>query len=407
VALGTFALENNVTGSSNTATGYGALLNNTESGNTANGYQALTSSVTGQQNTAIGYQALFSNTAGANTATGYQALLSNTTGSANTADGIFTLSATTTGSGNTASGAGALGGNTTGSNNTAIGANTLSSANTGDENTAVGFQALSSNTDGIDNTAIGFQALSSNTDGVQNTAVGSFALLNNTGVNNTAIGLGALLNNTTGGANIAIGFQAGGAVTTGSQNILIGNSGFSDDLKTIRIGQPLAQTQAFIAGIFNSAITGTPVVVDGGGRLGVAASSKRFKDAIKPMNEASDSILALKPVAFHYKQEIDPAAIPQFGLVAEEVEKVNPALITRDAEGKPFTVRYDAVNAMLLNEFLKEHRKVQEQETTIAQLKKEMEAVVAHLQEQDSKIQKVSDQIQTNSSTAKAIASAR
>jgi len=321
--------------------------------------------------------------------------LSNTTGSANTADGIFALNATTTGSGNTASGAGALGGNTTGSNNTAMGANALSAANTGDDNTAIGFQALSSNTDGIDNTAMGFQALSSNTDGVQNTALGCFALLNNTGVNNTAIGFGALANNTTGGANIAIGFLAGGGVITGSQNILIGNSGLPDDLKSIRIGQSLAQTQTFIAGISGVPVAlGTPVVVGPNDQLGVAVSSKRFKDAIKPMNEASESILALKPVTFHYKQEIDPQGIPQFGLIAEEVEKANPALVTRDPDGKPYTVRYDAVNAMLLNEFLKEHRKVTEQEATIKQLKEEMENVIARLKEHDLRFERVSNQFE-------------
>jgi trimeric autotransporter adhesin len=129
------------------------------------------------------------------------------------------------------------------------------------------------------------------------------------------------------------------------------------------------------------------------GQLGVAPSSKRFKEAIKPMDKASEAILALKPVTFCYKKEIDQDGIPQFGLVAEEVEKVNSDLVARDADGKAYTVRYEAVNAMLLNEFLKEHRKVEEQEckareqeTTIAQMKKQIEALTAT-------VQKVSDQL--------------
>jgi hypothetical protein len=157
--------------------------------------------------------------------------------------------------------------------------------------------------------------------------------------------------------------------------------------------------------ILGTAVSGAAVVVDGNGQLGVAASSIRFKDQIKPMNRASEGILALKPVTFRYKHSIDPKATPQFGLVAEEVEKVNPDLVARDAQGKVYTVRYDAVNAMLLNEFLKEHRKVQEQEATITELKKAMETVAARLEEQDSKIQKVSAQIELKNPAPRTVSS--
>jgi hypothetical protein len=150
------------------------------------------------------------------------------------------------------------------------------------------------------------------------------------------------------------------------------------------------------------------VVIDSAGQLGTMSSSRRFKKEIKPMDEASEAILALKPVTFHYKS--DKKSTPQFGLVAEEVAEVNPDLVVRDQNGEVYTVRYDAVNAMLLNEFLKEHRKVQaqdrkikEQETTIADLKNEMEAVIAHAKEQDAKIQKVSDQLQASNSAAQVV----
>jgi trimeric autotransporter adhesin len=207
-------------------------------------------------------------------------------------------------------------------------------------------------------------------------------------------------NNTTGNFNTALGFHAGLNLTTGNHNIDIGNVGVAAELNTIRIGDS-NHTRTFIAGISGTAVTGAGVFVSADGQLGVAASSARFKDEIKPMDKASEVIFSLKPVSFRYKNEIDPECTPQFGLVAEGVEKINPKLVVRDAEGKPFTVRYDAVNAMLLNEFLKEHRKVeeqnhkiQEQEATITQLKKDMETVIAQLKEQDSKIQKVSDQIE-------------
>src|SRR5205814_6447081 len=149
----------------------------------------------------------------------------------------------------------------------------------------------------------------------------------------------------------------------------IGNAGIAAEARTIRIGTTGTQTKTFVAGINGAAVTGAAVKVNAAGQLGTAPSSQRFKDAIKPMDNASEAILGLKPVTFHYKKELDPEGIPQFGLIAEQVEKVNPDLVARDSDGKIYTVRYEAVNAMLLNEFLKEHHVVKEQQATIAQLK--------------------------------------
>jgi len=266
-------------------------------------------------------------------------------------------------------------------------------------NTFFGDDALVNNTTGIRNTATGGDVLFSNTTGGFNTATGSAALTENlTGFDNTAIGVEALGSNTTGSNNIAVGFHAGANLTTSNNNIDIGNRGVAGESGEIRIGTAGPQTGTFIAGISGVAVTGSTVVVNSNGKLGVTASSARFKDNIKSMDKASEAILALHPVTFRYKHELDPDGIPQFGLVAEQVEKVNPALVARDDKGKVYTVRYEAVNAMLLNEFLKEHRKVQEQGATIAQLKKDFRATVAQLatrlDEQAAQIQKVSVQVE-------------
>jgi hypothetical protein len=407
-ALGDGALFSNTSGASNTANGFDALFSNTTgTGNTANGAVALQNNTTGGDNTANGRQALASNTTGsANTANGFGALFNNTTGNFNTATGVSALLSNTTGTGNTANGYQALQSNTTGNNNTATGFNALYNDITGIDNTANGFDALGSNTTGSNNTATGVSALLNNTTSSDNMANGFEALLHNTtGHDNTAEGFQALGHNTTGLSNIAVGSNAGISLTTGSNNIDIGNSGSAGESNKIRIGTVGTQTAAFIAGIHGVAVTGAAVVVSSSGQLGVPPSSERFKDQIKPMNKVSEAILALKPVTFRYKKNIDSEGIPQFGLVAEEVEKVNPDLVMGDAEGKVFTVRYDAVNAMLLNEFLKEHSKVQEQgrkaeeqERTIAQLKKGMEILTAQLQEQASQIQKVSAQLELSKS---------
>jgi hypothetical protein len=191
-----------------------------------------------------------------------------------------------------------------------------------------------------------------------------------------------------------VGNLAGRNLTTGSNNIDIGNQGVAAEAKTIRIGQQGNQKATFIAGISGVAVTGSPVVVNSNGRLGVSTSSARFKEAIKPMDKASEAILALKPVTFRYKHELDPEGIPQFGLVAEQVEKVNPDLVARNAEGKPYTVRYEAVNAMLLNEFLKEHKAIAEERRKVQDQQKEIDALKAQLKVQRALIQKVSDKVE-------------
>jgi trimeric autotransporter adhesin len=389
-ATGAGALTANTSGHENTADGTDALHDNTTGfDNTATGFQALASNTTASFNTAGGYQALFKNTTGAsNTASGYEALYSNTTGASNTADGFSALFSNTTGNNNTASGLSALYGNTGGGDNTASGVNALFSNTTGSYNTAQGSAALATNTTGIQNTASGWGALNQNSAGNYNTADGLQALLNNsTGSNNTATGLDALFSNTIGSNNIALGAGAGGNLTTGSNNIDIGNGGVAAESNTVRIGTSGMQTATFIAGIRGVAVAGgQPVAVNVNGQLGIRASSARFKEAIKPMDKTSEAILALQPVTFRYKKELDAKAIPQFGLVAEQVAKVNPDLVTRDDQGKPFTVRYDEVNAMLLNEFLKEHSKVTEQSNINRQQEATITELRAMLAEQQKEI---------------------
>ncbi len=393
----------------NTAEGTEALFSLTSGiDNTALGFRALYRNNTGNFNTAEGFRSLFNNTSGGNnTASGVQALFSNTTGGNNTALGVNTLYRNTTGLENTAAGVQALFNNTTGDRNTALGLNTLYRNTSGSWNTATGWEALFNNTGGFSNTANGYIALQSNTVGYANTANGYAALSSNiTGSRNTAIGIQTLLGNTAGDGNIALGYAAGASITTGDNNIDIGNSGVPGDDYTIRIGD--GQDATYIAGISGKTATGgAAVFVASDGKLGTVTSSRRFKKDIADMNAASETLLALRPVTFRYKPELDQAGIPQYGLVAEEVAEVNPDLVVRDEKGEIYTVRYEAVNAMLLNEFLKEHRKVEEQQATINQLKstvakqeaiiaqqqKGMEAVTARLDEQDSKIQRVSVQL--------------
>ena len=281
---------------------------------------------------------------GGNTAEGQNALLSLTTGGYNTAVGIFSLRSDIAGSYNTAVGAGAL------------------FANTADQNTAIGVGALLSNTTGSANTADGLFALFSNT----------------TGSDNTAVGGAALYQNTTGFNNIAVGPAAGFDVTTANNVICIGASGNN------------VSSSCYIGSIFGAtASNGVGVFINSNGRLGTMTSSRRFKEDIKPLDKTSEAVLLLKPVSFRYKKEIDPEATNavQFGLVAEDVEKVNPDLIVRDKEGKPYSVRYDQVNAMLLNEFLKAHRKQEEQGAMIAQQQKQIEALTAGLQKVSAQLE--------------------
>jgi hypothetical protein len=282
--------------------------------------------------------------------------------------------------------------------NTAEGEDALFSLTTGTFNTACGYEALLLNTTGGANTAIGWEAMQQTTTGLKNTVVGCDGLKNNTtGSQNAALGSSVLLNNTTGTGNVAIGFRAGLSITVGNYNIDIGNRGEVGDTGTIRIGAHGIHTNTFIAGISGAtAADGVAVVVGSDGHLGTFVSSERYKDAIQPMDKASEAILALKPVIFRYKHELDPKGIPQFGLTAEQVEKVNPDLVARDDQGKPYTVRYEAVNAMLLNEFLKEHRKMERQEKKVQQLETTVTRLEAALKEQAAQIQKVSEKFELN-----------
>jgi hypothetical protein len=336
------------------------------------------------QNTAEGEDALFNLSFGqgasGNTAMGYHALHDNTTGFAHTAIGSQALANLSGGTGCTAIGWHALYNDTFGGNNTAVGADALQNNSTGVFNVAIGFNALLLNSTGTDNIAAGVATLSLNTTGSGNDAYGTAALNeNSTGSENVAIGGHALAQNPTGNNNIALGSGAGYNLLRGSFNIYIGNSGGRNDSSTIRIGG--SQRTTYIAGISGATVpTGVPVIVDADGHLGTTTSSARFKDSIKPMDKASEAILALKPVTFHYKHELDPKGISQFGLVAEDVEKVNPDLVARDEQGKPFTVRYEAVNAMLLNEFLKARRQIDAQQKQIESLVSGLQKVRAQLE---------------------------
>jgi len=328
----------------------------------------------------------------------------------NTAEGEDALFSLTTGSGNTAVGFQTLYSTTAGGGNMGIGAHALYTNTQGQFNTASGSFALFNNTVGGYNAANGYATLYGNTTGKNNTANGYAALVGNTiGASNTASGFNALFHNTSGNNNIGLGDQAGINLTTGSNNIDIGAAGAAGESGRIRIGTQGKQTDTFIAGIYGATVTtGIPVLVGPKGKLGTMQSSVRFKEAIKPMDKASEALLALKPVTFRYKQELDPDGVPQFGLVAEEVEKVNPDLVVRGEDGKVMTVRYEAVNAMLLNEFLKEHRQVEEQAVTIAGLKAaiaQQQASNANQQKQiealTAGLQKVTAQVESGKSSVK------
>src|SRR5436190_1444979 len=380
-AYGVSALNSNTTGHNNTASGLEALFaNSIGNNNTADGYDALYSNQTGSDNVATGRGALYSNTASNNTADGSQALNKNTTGTDNVAIGRTALFNNTTGSDNVAIGRGALGANNTASSNTATGYQALNKNTTGPDNTANGYQALFSNTTADSNTATGYQSLYHST-GIGNTANGVVTLYSNTtGAHNAALGDTALYENTTGSNNIAVGTSAGFFLTTGSSNIDIGHLGVNGESAAIRVGTVGTQTNTYVAGISGVTVAGgIGVIVDSSGHLGTSTSSARYKEHIQPMEKASEAILSLQPVTFHYKKELDPKGIPQFGLVAEQVEKVDPDLVARDEQGKPYSVRYEAVNAMLLNEFLKEHRKVEEQGATIAEQEEQIQALTASL----------------------------
>jgi hypothetical protein len=391
-AVGWFSLKSDTDGSFNTAVGAGTLLSNvgnqgTNQGisNTAIGTAALLLNTTGAQNTAVGVGALLNNDGDSNTGIGFRALVNNTTAESNTATGAFALESNTVGLGNTATGFGALLGNTDGDDDTAVGNNALVLNSTGSDNTAVGSFALETNRSGSNNVAVGANALFHNTDSNANTAVGDHALFNAT----------------SGQLNTVLGQNAGSGVTTASHVICIG----------AEIAGANVDNSCFIGQIYQRQVgnDNLPVQIDSFGKLGTTLSSKRFKHDIRAMNEASEIMLALRPVTFHYKG--DATNTPQFGLIAEEVAKVNPKLVARDNESQPYSVRYDQVNAMLLNEFLKEHRKVEKLEATLAEQQKSFQSKLAEqakqIQTLRSGLEKVSVQIEGGKLPPRAVTSTR
>ena len=388
-AEGFHALFTNTTGKSNTANGVNALYGNTSGPqNTASGMNALRTNTTGSSNTATGFETLFKNNGNFNTATGYHALYANTSGNFNTATGHQALASNTSGTGNTATGVNALVFNTTASNVTAFGDSALYSNTAGGANSAVGFRALYSNTIGNYNTAVGFGALWNTVDGGYNAAFGALALHSNIdGTSNTAVGGEALWSNVSGYANTAIG-EGAGYHLTGNRNVCIGADvvGVAGESNTTRI------RNIGITPISSNYLT--VVVENNGTKLGYLSSSRRYKKEIAPMEKSSEALLQLKPVTYRAKDDSDPRHAKSYGLIAEEVAEVAPDLVAFNRDGEPETVRYEAVNAMLLNEFLKEHRKVEDQgktivelRSTIAQQQKEMREFAAQLQKVSARIE--------------------
>ena len=273
---------------------------------------------------------------------------------------------------NTASGQDALYSDTSGSYNTATGFSSLFSNKTGDNNTAAGYQSLYYNASGSNNTASGYEALYANT----------------TGSDNTVVGAGALRSAKTGNNNIAVGYEAGYNLTTGNNNIEIGNKGLSTDYNMIKIGAEGLQAKTFIAGIYKTSVSGSAVMVNSSGQLGVVVSSERFKTDIAPMGSGTAKLQALRPVKFHLKTE--PHGAVQYGLIAEEVAMVYPELVIRDKNGRIDGVRYDELAPMLLNEMQEQQKVMAAQSAQIAAQDERAAAQdikVARLQEQLAGIQ--------------------
>jgi Chaperone of endosialidase len=426
-ALGSYSLVANTSGGNNTAAGYASLFQNISGGgNTAVGYFSMYANQTGGVNTAVGFNSLYSNQGfgqtavgagalqshtgantgedglAANTAVGFHAMMNNSEGLLNTAVGTFALEGSndSTGSANTAIGYQALTRVTSGENNTANGRSAMSGNRDGKENVAIGSYALQNNSSGNENTAMGVSALERTGTSYYQTAIGWSSQHFNTGSSNTSIGHKSLFGTyeaentgeadgsyntalgtsalefaTKGDNNIAVGYQAGRNVTDGSNNIHIGNVGATES-NTIRIGTSGTHVSAYIAGIDATVIAGgTTVHVDGTGKLGKAPSSQRYKQDVRDMGEISDAIHSLRPVTFRYKSEFDSAGIPQFGLIAEEVASISPDLVVYNAEGQVDGVRYDAVNAMLLNEFQEQRAVIQQQQVLLLEQQKEIAAL--------------------------------
>jgi Chaperone of endosialidase len=323
-------------------------------------------------NLGVGLTSLQANTAGVhNTALGNFAMYANTFGSYNTAVGDSALGSMTEGGFNTAVGFAAMDGATSGNDNTAVG---YMSGASGNFNTSVGFQTLSGNS-GANNTAVGADALGANVSGGGNTAVGAAALLaNDSGGGNTAVGQDALQYNMTGSNNIAVGYQAGYSVSAGnSNNIHIGSQGSSGDSGTIRIGTLGTQTSFYLAGVNGVTTTNSavPVLIDTtNGQLGVMSSSRRYKEDIQDMGDASSGLMQLRPVTFRYQKPFADGAKPlQYGLIAEEVAEVYPDLVARSADGQVETVKYQVLDSMLLNEVQRQQAEIQDLRQEIGELR--------------------------------------
>jgi trimeric autotransporter adhesin len=415
-----------------TAEGCNALnLLSSGAANTGLGWYALFSDSTGSFNTSVGGGALTLNNGDSNTAVGVAALLLNSTASENTAVGTGALVNNTV-DGNTATGAFALEANTIGG--------TLETSHMGTDlgpNTAIGSHALENNVDGSASTALGYNALHSQVTGftaggdphlAANTAVGFEALANVTGsaagdnALNTALGYQALFDLTDGNSNVAIGWQAGFGLTTGDGNVAVGGEagvGLTSGTENVFIGKfqgPATATENHHTYISNIRNTSLPaggsidlVTIDlASGLLGHNSSSRRYKEDVEPMDKASEALYQFKPVSYRLKKEVDRHQSRAFGLIAEEVAEVNPDLIVRNAQDQVEGVHYEMVNAMLLNEFLKEHKKVEEQQSkinnqqasiaelraTVAQQAKGMEVLTAQLKEQAAEILRVNAQVE-------------
>jgi hypothetical protein len=353
----------------------------------------------GVNNTSVGLNALAGSTGGNNTSVGANALMNDTTGMSNTAAGSGALSTNTSGNADAAFGAGALAANTTGTFDTATGWKALFSNTTGFENTAFGASSLLRNTDGFNNTATGYEALEENDHGSNNTATGVLALFDNrAGTDNTADGFEALefglgsfnvavgsqaLLNTTSDSNIAIGYLSGSNLTNGCCNIMIGNSGVAGEANTIRIGNSFQHGRTFITairGVTTGASNAVPVMIDSNGQLGTTSSSRRFKEDIRDMGEASANLLRLRPVTFRLKQPYADGSKPlDYGLIAEEVAEIYPDLVGRGKDGQIENVQYHKLAPMLLNELQKEHEHARQQDEIIATLQARLEALEAML----------------------------
>jgi hypothetical protein len=345
--------------------------------NTAVGAAALQSPTPGVYNTALGSSALAANYGDDNTAVGYAALTANANGTQNTAVGYVTLMQNSTGSNNTALGAAALYSNTTGWYNTAVGYAALVNTTTGDDNTALGAAALQSTTTGGANTALGYVTLMRNTSGNYNTALGTAALYSTiSGNHNTAVGHGALQSNLDGSANTAVGIGAGNALVRGANNIYLGHAGATTESNTMRLGQD--QTRTFIAGIAAVPISGSLVLIDNTGQLGIQMSSARYKSDIEAMETRSRRLFQLRPVTFRYTH--DAQGERHYGLIAEEVAKVYPELVTHGADGQVESVRYQELTPMLLNELQYQQQQNERLQATVEQLQAQNAAVTARLE---------------------------